>query len=528
MSKLPEPHGEDYGQPRGMLNRVSYWVTPANALLFATFLLEGLWVYVWMVWLGHWGALGWAEVPLTPLSILCLLWISYQSVQILGEQSWSEKKARIVTGVFATTLLALVARLENGGGYGLLDWHWVAFAGRGLVGSFPTALQATFLVGAYLWWRGYRLARQGIHQEQVFHSFAVGLGGTILGLLAWEMASRSGADFVATGAHSMLITFAFFFTAFSALSLSHVLHVRTDIVRQEGDAESLGSHWSPMVLGVAAGMVVLGWIAAVLFPFDLWSPFFWMLSLARNLLLFLLYYLLMPLALVGAALVYIIQWVLHALGVGSGDRINVRPALRPFQMPEDYPVDTGVPLWTVLLQWGLLLLVAGLAVYFLSRMLLKRRSKGGTDSAVVELHESVGSWNEFARDVLLGMFQLVSWFRDRGQHLRRKVRLPARLKYMDPDQEMDVRELYGRLLEEARLAGFPKEDRETPFEYLASLERHLPTDKDALDRITQDYVAVRYGEQTVSQEEKSLLNVLWRSVYDRIRERSREGESSSR
>ncbi len=67
------------------------------------------------------------------------------------------------------------------------------------------------------------------------------------------------------------------------------------------------------------------------------------------------------------------------------------------------------------------------------------------------------------------------------------------------------------------MAGFARKARETPFEYLATLERRLPDEKDALERITQEYVRVRYGEETVSAQESGLINRLWRNVYAAMR-----------
>ena len=46
----------------------------------------------------------------------------------------------------------------------------------------------------------------------------------------------------------------------------------------------------------------------------------------------------------------------------------------------------------------------------------------------------------------------------------------------------------------------------------------LSSERESLERISQDYVGARYGEQVISGEEASLFNELWREVYTRIRE----------
>ena len=100
--------------------------------------------------------------------------------------------------------------------------------------------------------------------------------------------------------------------------------------------------------------------------------------------------------------------------------------------------------------------------------------------------------------------------------MTRAVRIPLPGSPQGPDEEADVRALYLRLLVEARGAGFPKRAGETPLEYLATLERNLPAERVALERLTKDYVVVRYGEQEISEEETGLLNRLWRNIYERI------------
>ena len=522
MNRPSDPTEE--GHRQSVLARASYWFTPASVLLFATLLMEGLWFYLWMVWLGRWGGFNLGEVPLTPVSIVLLLWTSYHTVRVLGQQRWSTKKARIAAGWFVAGLLILVVRLENGGGYGLVDPGWMRFAALGLVDSFPTAIHATFLGGTYLWWRGYRLAYGGLYQEQVLHSFLVGLGGIILGLLVWEVALRSSVGFEASRGDALVIIIAFFVAGLSALALSHLMQVRADMVQLEGAAQ-IGGRWSLVLPGVIIGMLMIGGIVAALFSFDLWSPFLQLLSLVLSIIAFLLYYLMMPFAYLAEGVIYAVRWLISLMDPVEQPsfRIPDLSALRLTQ--EQSEAAGGVPFWVTLLKWGVLLFVAGLLVYFLARLLSGRR-RSASQEGVVEIHESVGSWRDFVRDVLLGLFLLLFWFRDRGQRVRRQVRIPFYSRPGGLDPEMEVRELYRRLLEEGRVAGFPRKERETPFEYQATLERRLPADQDALARITQDYVAVRYGEQAMSSEERGLLNRLWGNVYTAIRILARRSKGS--
>ena len=84
-------------------------------------------------------------------------------------------------------------------------------------------------------------------------------------------------------------------------------------------------------------------------------------------------------------------------------------------------------------------------------------------------------------------------------------------------------ELYTRLLVESRAAGFPRKVSETPLEYLATLEDFLPTESEAVVRLTNDFNMVLYGDMAVSAEETAVLNQLWQGIYATIHEPSGTG-----
>ncbi len=517
MKGISAPAGQDPPASADLSGLVAYWLSSGHLLLLATLLVEGMWFYAWMVWLGLWGGFGLGEVPLGAVSILFILWTSYHTVQILGQQRWSTKKARFVAGFFSAVLLAVVARLENGGGHGLFDLEWTRFAAHGLAGTFPSAIQITLLSSAYLWWRGYRLAVEGLHQEQVLHSFLVGLGGLLLGLLAWEMAFRSGVGFATTRWHALIIVVVFFAASALALAMSHLMRVRADMTELEEAPQVSANRWSVVVLGVVTGVVITGTILSGVFSVNLWSVLLRLLSLVSYAVAFMLYYLMMPVAYVVAVLIYAVRWLISRRGPVSQPTINI-PDLSGLRVVPDQSHHAAIPLWVILLKWGLLLLILVLAVRFLARLLLKRRRGAVLQKEFTEVHESVGSWRDFVKDLLLGFFRMLFWFRDQGQRVRGKAEGKANSRQNAPEREMDVREMYGNLLADARTAGFPRRAKETPNEYLATLRGHLPAEGDALERITHDYVLVRYGEQSVSSEEKGLLNQMWHRIYAGIRD----------
>ncbi|MCH7705945.1 MAG: DUF4129 domain-containing protein [Chloroflexi bacterium] len=525
MTSQPGPGEYAPGDPSMLKTFAAYLLGTGNVLLVAVLLVEGSWLYLWMVLMGRWDGFRMGEIPLGPLPIVLIPWLSYHSSQLFGQQRWSQEKAQWVTGLALVILILLVVRLENGGGYSLFDPGWIGFAAQSLVGSFPTSFHVTLGGSAYLWWRGYKLAQGGLDQEQVVHSFLVGLGGITFALLVWEIATRSGQEFHATQGQSVFITITFFFAGLSALAMSHLLRVNAEVANVERRSQPVGSHWLLVLPAVVTGVLTLGWIFTAIYSLDLWSPLVAMVSLAGDGLSFLLYYGLMPIVYLAVGFIYLFRWIAAIFGAGSQTTIQLPDLGALRAVPQTTP-DAESPLWALVVKWLLVLLVAVVLVYFLARLLLRGPPRPTEAKEFVEDHESTGTWQDFIRDLLVGLLFFLNWLRDRSERVQRRLtrRIARRSGY--PKADMEVRELYAHLLQETREAGFPRKEWQTPFEYLETLKRHITPERDELERITEDYVAVRYGEEPVTDEEKGLLNRLWRSLRARIRGQTEEDDDT--
>ena len=503
---------------QGTLAGILTWVSSSSALLWSTFLMEAMWFYLWMIWLGQWNSFGIGDMPFTPFSILLILWASYYGVQIVGQQKWATGRTRLTASLLVVVLLGAVARLENGGGYGLFDLGWLGFARESLVGGIPTGLQITLLGGAYLWWRGFRIAQEGLDREQVLSSFKVGLIAIVLGLLVWETALRSGEEFGATRTQAIAIASVFFLSGVSALALSHIMRARADLARHEGLQQSFITQWAVVLLGVAVGMLLVGWILAGLLSLDVWQPLLNVLSLAANLMGLLVYIILLPIAFLAAGLVFVVQWIVSQFGGGTVPSLELPDFSALRRVPEEGDPATGAAVWVSIVKWTVLVLVLSALVYLLARLVLRRRSGFTVGESVPEVNESVGTWSNAIRDILTGLIMFALWFRSKGTALRRKVPLLRPASPVPSYQgDMEIRQLYSSLLYEARQAGFPKEESQTPYDYLPELEQRLVEDREALQTITKDYVESRYGERPIASAELSMLNRLWRTVVVHVR-----------
>ena len=502
---------------QGTLAGILTWVSSSSALLWATFLMEAMWFYLWMIWVGQWDSFGIGEMPFTPFSIFFILWASYYGVQVIGQQKWGSSKARLTASLLVVVLLGTVARLENGGGYGLLDPGWSGFARESLVGGFPTGLQVTLLGGAYLWWRGFRIAQEGLDREQVLFSFKVGLIAIVLGLLVWETALRSGAEFGATRIQAIAIASVFFLSGVSALALSHIMRARADLARHEGLQQSFIAQWSVVLLVVAGGMLLLGWILAGLLSLDVWQPLLNVLGFAANLMGLLVYVILLPIAFLAAGMVFVVQWLISQFGGGTVPRLELPDFSALRRIPEEGDPVTEAPVWVVIVKWAVLAFVLGALVYLLARLVLRRRSGPTVGESVPEVNESIGTWSNAIRDILTGLIMFALWFRHKGRALRHKVPFLRTSPEPSYQGDMEIRQLYSSLLYETRHAGFPKQESDTPYDYLPELEQQLVDDREALQTITKDYVENRYGERPIEGAELSMLNRLWRTVVVQIR-----------
>jgi hypothetical protein len=311
----------------------------------------------------------------------------------------------------------------------------------------------------------------------------------------------------------------------SALALSHILRVNTEVAQVVRRSQPVASHWLLVLPAVVTGMLALGWIFTAIYSLDLWAPLVSMVSLAGDGLSVLLYYALMPIAYLAVGFIHLFRWIAAILGSGSQTTIQLPDLGALRAIPQTTP-DAESPLWALVVKWVLVLVVAAALLYFLARLLLRGGPRPTEAKEFIEDNESVGSWQNFMRDLLVGLLFFLNWLRDHGERVQGRLtrRIARRTGFNSAD--MEVRELYAHLLQETREAGYPRKDWQTPFEYLDTLKRHVTPERDELERITDDYVSVRYGEEPVSDKEKGLLNMLWRSLQVRIRGKTAEDDDT--
>lgn len=75
-----------------------------------------------------------------------------------------------------------------------------------------------------------------------------------------------------------------------------------------------------------------------------------------------------------------------------------------------------------------------------------------------------------------------------------------------------IRRIYARLMELADKLGKPRQPAHTPLEYISDLEELFPNGKEDINKITQAYMRIRYGELPETNEEVRDIEFAWEQV----------------
>ena len=87
---------------------------------------------------------------------------------------------------------------------------------------------------------------------------------------------------------------------------------------------------------------------------------------------------------------------------------------------------------------------------------------------------------------------------------------------------MTIRRIYAHMGALAAERGYPRVPYETPYEYLPTLERSFPSNREDVTRITEAYVAVHYGEVPERPEDLAAVQTAWERIREATAVKSRQ------
>lgn len=342
--------------------------------------------------------------------------------------------------------------------------------------------------------------------ERAYFHFRLGLGVIVVSVLFATLVTGSAIN--ALWSELWGVVLFFFATGLGALALGN-----RETVRRESADSGLRS-WGGM-LGASIGLILLlGILAQAFGAGDV-------LSTIRNVVLSVLE----VIAGILYVFVLIVTWPFTFCNIKGEATPNLAPPpsgtpepdqLEPFRQfqrenegynPINIPVEWQAILITIA---GVLVLSA--IVYFLFRWLSSTRIQ--RTEAFEEEHERFGSWQLLWAQFRVWLDRLLGRFRkpDAAAEAEEYDDLAALQGRPEMAGTLSIRQIYARLLSDARKAGYPRAPQQTPSEYLRILCNALPGIKPYLETITSAYLEARYSPYPASSASVSNANEAWRHI----------------
>ncbi|MBI5878981.1 MAG: DUF4129 domain-containing protein [Chloroflexi bacterium] len=391
------------------------------------------------------------------------------------------QQAGIIALAAASVLLGIRGTLYPQAG--LLDLAWlgetVSALGRFFIAFSATGLMA--LCGMFAWWRGLALSQASFDFESVGFRFR---GGVLLISLLALINTWSGRIDM-TG---MLTTY--FMCALLAVALAR----QEDMGRTDSQVSlPLKGPWLAILAGSGLAVLALGALLGVaLSPQGIAMIARWLSPLSPLLFVF-LYALLFVAALIVELLFGLISMVLSGLGGRGSPFDGFKPAAPPpfevLQQSNDLNALAAYldPLRTAC--------AAGLFIGMLIMLALSlNRLRGRPARTGNEVRESVPvslDLNPFRR--------LRDWLR------------PPSFDF-GADNVESIRRIYASLVRLAARRGFPRQDAETPYEFVTDLRAAWAATEAEERLITDAYVRVHYGEHSPTSDEMHQVRAAWERI----------------
>lgn len=504
-ANIPRKSGDLQSHKSLMASTSTAWGYIRHELLYLGFALMEIALFTPVVLV----ILGWARYwpPLqVSLWLLLVMLLPLNLIRLMGLLQWDLKRQRrlLLLGLVLTIFQSWRLLLYNDGS--LFDFSWMRqfLNSLGEGGNLLwTRDLSVFLVTAFVWWRGIRLATRYPEINNV--GLRLRLGGLIfLPLIIWF----SGAFLNANIVPFILL---FFLAALMVISL-----VRAENIEQErsGTAATLNARWFAVV-AAAAFLIVTG--AAVLTALIAGEPLFllvtWLTPLWQALQFgatvsgAILFELIYPAAEVVAGL---IQWLAGILGGVLGQLSATLQATNILGNLDSPLIPT--PTETVEVVGPTLIGRSTTALIMIALLVLVALALGRSyQKATFAARDSQKSRSRIDEDEEQG----------RGRRFLERIGLFRQWR-----TAASIRRIYKQMCRAATDAGYPRVATETPYEYLRTLGKVWTEYAAETQLITEAFVRVRYGEVPETEEELELIRSAWRRL-EAVEPAQRDQQTSS-
>ena len=472
-------------------------------------LMETFWVYPWLLWIGNWPLFCEARPVLHLPGIILPLAAALLLTRFAGRQTaWSLRLMRsVVIGAGALVIL-IVLWFEYPAPEGI---SWFRYAGS-LFGNIfveTGTIIVALITLIYLWWRGIRLGSTVTSPASIYRSFTTGMVLLIILLVIWQM-TASVLNISPPDASLGWNIIGFFFFGLLAIAVCHLYTIRQSMGKEEGGMTSL-KRWLPIMVGVIGGVAVVSLALAALFSPEFFAAVGRVFGKVRDFFFMVGDYLMVPLNYIFEAIFQALRWIINLLRRLNPAQEEMEGGFGEMEWEE---VVTGEfpQIAAEVIKWVVIIGIVVAVIFFLARA-VKRFLLKKEDEDIEEINESLFSSDGLRKDLAGMLGNMKNRFT-----IRRKRDRRDKLYEDDLSGNLDVREIYRRLLWEAERAGIPRKPHETPVEYARRVAHLVPESREYLDGINEAYLPVRYGgkqERTVKE-----TNSLWQSlrlIFRRLR-----------
>lgn len=469
-------------------------------------LMETFWVYPWLVWIGTIRAFSPPRPALSLAAVFVVMAAAVLVVRYFLRPQWPLRLAQVFVVGSGLLVIILTLGVEYRSGYAFLSAGWFRYIGSvfGATFSHPGTIVVAVPALVYLWWRGINLGQSTSYFKSVYNSFVIGLVALIFLIAFWQFGSVSGA-FTKPGANIGLDIIAFFFFGLMAIAVTHLYQMRSAMTREETGLLSV-SRWLPIMLVVIGGMVVVVFLLAGAFSEGFFTIVGQAFTIMGHFFGRLLDYIAIPLNYLFVAVIWILRFIVKLLS----SKTSQQPQSINGTSNEMFSNVTtaNIPhIVGVIIQWLVGAVIVAAVIFFIARAISRYRFRREQED-IEQLDESLLSWRGLNKD-LQGLFAAMA------NRLRRK-RAPERVQDEDSGRA-EIREIYRRLLEEGALSGYSRGHFETPGEYSGRLGSAIPSGRESLERLTELYDSVRYGEITPPEEKIESAKGFWQTLRGLLR-----------
>ncbi len=470
--------------------------SPINAFAFFLSLLDGSGVYI-LAWIFNSVFLSRTlqfSVP-QPLLLGLLEFGGLALVTYLIRRTrLNDSLLRVVAGAVGVAV-ALVTALA----YTPIDW-------QNINNLFFIPLVYIGVLVLFVWGLGGYRASEPDEYERAYLHFRLELTAIALLVILTTLVMRDSIDTLWTGVWGAVLLF--FGSGLAALALGN-----RETVRRETGETSFRS-WAGLLVASVGIILLLGILGQGLGTGDvvatIQSGVVAVLSAVGGLLY---------------AFMYIVVWPLSFCGLGlrfGSDQPKPQPTPGPTQQPsfleQFQQQNQGFDPLNIPSEWQAFfivlaaLLIVAAVLFFTLRWL--KTSRQDRDELFEEEHEHFGSWALFLAQLRALFERLFGRFRKPApESAHAEVDDLAALQgRADMAGTLTIRQIYARLLRQARDAGHPRLPQQTPSEYLRVLSRDLPDLRPDLEAITSAYLDARYSPYPASSLAANMANEAWRHI----------------